>query len=68
MQLLEIFEVTVEGTSEDRTLLIVAGSEPEARRLARNRGRVKRVRATEGPVAVRGGSRVVGAVAPQPSI
>ena len=63
MQLLQLFEITVqEIQGGDRTLLVVAGSEGDARRLARARGRIKSVAANHGPFAVKGSSRVIGEV------
>ena len=63
MRLLDMFEITVEDGRDDRVLLVVAADEPEARRLARLRGRVKAISTAAGPFAVRGDSRVVGALA-----
>ena len=63
MQLLKLFEITVrEPGGADRTLLVVAATEREARELVRPRGLVLAVNANHGPFAVRGASRVIGAV------
>ena len=61
MQLLTMYEITV-GDGGEQTLVVVAATEREARDLARSRGRVVSVRATPGPLSVKGNSRVVGEI------
>ena len=62
MRLLDMFEVTVDDGRRERVLVVVASDEREARRLAGSRGLIKGIAAVRGPFAVRGGSRVVGAI------
>ena len=62
MKLLRMFEIGVEHSRGEQTLLVVAANAQEARELARPRGRVKSINAEQGAFAVRGGSRVVGEV------
>ncbi len=63
MRLQQLYEITVlDRDGSDRTLLVLARSESDARRLARARGRIKAIDANHGPFAAQGGSRIIGDV------